>query len=74
MAEDIHTVADIIKRAGGAKAISERLEGRPSEWAVYKWPVSGIPDRYWPAITKMANVSVQQLFAANQHARKERAA
>lgn len=65
------TVDEIIKEAGGPKAIAEHSDGAIKADAVYKWPAIGIPDRHWPTIIKLAGVTPQQLFEANIVARTE---
>jgi hypothetical protein len=63
------SVAEIVKRAGGREAIAETSGGGLSADAVRKWEKIGIPDRYWPRIMLLANVSAAQLLAANTSAR-----
>lgn len=69
MRKEIPTVAKIIQDAGGAKVIAARLGGKPTEWAVYKWAASGVPDRYWPLLIELTNVTADDLFFANEQAR-----
>lgn len=73
MSKEIPTIPHIVKAAGGAKAIADCLGGKPTEWAVYKWSTAGIPDRYWPLIIGLANVSSEDLLAANAEARRQAA-
>lgn len=68
------TLEDIIRRAGGARRLaeqsSEEAGGKFSHWAVYKWPEQGIPDRYWSLVCRLADVTVEQVFAACEAARQ----
>lgn len=64
-----NSISDIIERAGGASAIAEASKGRIKKDAVYKWPSIGIPDRHWPILIQRANVTAEQLYAANLAAR-----
>lgn len=77
MADDTRpplTLEDIIRRAGGARRLAEQSSdasgGKFSHWAVYKWPEQGIPDRYWALVCRLADVSVEQVFAACEAARR----
>lgn len=66
------TIAEIIGRAGGPKAIADasRLTGDPfSKDAVYKWGKGGIPDRHWPIIIALTNLEVAAIYSANLVAR-----
>lgn len=64
------TIDEIIKQAGGAKAIADASDGSIKRDAVYKWPAIGIPDRHWPILISLAEVTPQQLFDANLAARE----
>lgn len=68
------SVADIISLAGGESAIAATLEKvsestpgvkRLSVSAIRKWRMNGIPDRYWSAIKDLAEVTSDDLLAAN---------
>jgi hypothetical protein len=63
------TIEEIIKAAGGAKAIADASAGTIKRDAVYKWAAIGIPDRHWPILILLAGVTPQQLFDANLLAR-----
>lgn len=66
------TVAEIISRAGGPKAIADasRMTTDPfSKDAVYKWAKGGIPDRHWPIIIALTNLEVATIYTANLAAR-----
>lgn len=63
------TIEEIIKQAGGAKAIADASEGSIKRDAVYKWTSIGIPDRHWSILITLAGVTPQQLFDANVAAR-----
>ena len=62
-------VDEIIRDAGGARAIHEASEGDITRDAVYKWPSIGIPDRHWPILIKLARSTPDELFQANLIAR-----
>ncbi|CUX09233.1 MULTISPECIES: carph-isopro domain-containing protein [Agrobacterium tumefaciens complex] len=66
------TIAEIISRAGGPKAIADasRLTADPfSKDAVYKWAKGGIPDRHWPIIIALTHLEVSAIYSANLAAR-----
>jgi hypothetical protein len=63
------TVKEILDAAGGPGKIAEASEGVVSVEAVYKWPKIGIPDRHWPFIMGLCDVSAAELLAANIAAR-----
>lgn len=63
------TVADIIKRAGGAPAIETASDGEVKAGAVYKWPKIGVPDRHWPLLMRLSGASADELLTANIAAR-----
>lgn len=65
-----HSVTEIIELAGGAAVIAGASRGRIKKDAVYKWPNIGIPDRHWPIIIRLADVSPDELYFANCKARK----
>lgn len=66
----MRTISDIIKEAGGARAIEAASDGRIKSDAVYKWATNGIPDRHWPTIMALTPVTTDELFAANRTARE----
>jgi len=65
----MRTISEIIKAAGGAKAIEAASCGSITTDAVYKWPGIGIPDRHWETIIPLAGSSPDELYAANIAAR-----
>lgn len=67
------TVRDIIKDAGGPAAVVAACPQDLTVDAVYKWPSNGVPDRYWPFILPLANASADEMLAANELARAEKA-
>lgn len=66
---DIRTISDIIRDAGGAAAVAAATDGKVKKDAVYKWPSIGIPDRYWHVLADLAGATPDELYAANQTAR-----
>jgi hypothetical protein len=73
----MRNIEQIIKDAGGARAISEASGPqddsgkRPLTYdAVYKWSKNGIPDRHWPLLISLADASAEELFHANISARE----
>jgi hypothetical protein len=65
-------LADIIKDCGGARQISEssgpldEKNKRPlSVDAVYKWSLTGVPDRHWPLLMSLTATSPDELHSAN---------
>ena len=73
----MRTIEQIIKDAGGARAISEasgpadKKGKRPLTYdVVYKWPKNGIPDRHWPLVMSMTPASAEELFMANRAVRE----
>ncbi|MCO6386374.1 carph-isopro domain-containing protein [Aliihoeflea sp. 40Bstr573] len=65
----MRTVAEIIKDAGGAKAIADRSAGALQRDAVYKWTSIGIPDRHWTLLIELAGSNPAELYEANLGAR-----
>ncbi len=68
------TVKEIIKLAGGAAKIAEAsaasvIPEKVSAEAVWKWPKIGIPDRHWPIIRGLCDVTAEELYQANVAAR-----
>jgi hypothetical protein len=68
------TIQAIIKEAGGARAITEASGGTFKADAVYKWTEIGIPDRHWPLLMSLTEVTAEELFQANRAARAGAAA
>lgn len=73
----MRNIEQIIKDAGGARAISEasgpidQNGKRPLTYdAVYKWPKIGIPDRHWQLVMSLTSSTPEELFAANLAARE----
>lgn len=65
----MRTIRHIIADAGGETAVN-RAVGRRR--AASKWPVVGIPDRYWPALIALVpDLTTDELLAANLAARGE---
>ena len=65
----MRTISEIIKAAGGARAIHEASGGTFKTDAVYKWSEIGIPDRHWPLLIELAGATPDELFEANRAAR-----
>jgi hypothetical protein len=63
------TVKEILDAAGGPGKIADASAGAVSIEAVYKWPKIGIPDRHWPCIMGLCDVTADELLAANVAAR-----
>lgn len=70
------TIIEITKDCGGARRISDasgplnHRNKRPLTIdAVYKWAITGIPDRHWPLIMSLTDTSPEELHAANCAAR-----
>lgn len=69
----MRTIEEIIKAAGGADAIAERLPKRRNtdgskrdpRWAVYKWKTNGVPARHWPVLIELAGATPDELLSAN---------
>jgi hypothetical protein len=66
---DTKSIPEIIKAAGGAKAIHEASNGAVTRDAVYKWPSIGIPDRHWVLLMSLTETSAEELHLANRLAR-----
>ena len=63
------TIPELIKSAGGPKAIaqaSRKRKHRVTYFAVQKWAVRGIPDEHWDLIMELAGVSLEEVYRANQ--------
>lgn len=65
----MRNVAEIIKDAGGPRAIHEASNGSVKKDAVYKWQHIGVPDRHWPILIELAGATPEELFEANRMAR-----
>lgn len=65
----MRNITDIIKAAGGAKAIHEASNGAITRDAVYKWPSIGVPDRHWVLLMSLTETSADELYSANRMAR-----
>lgn len=72
--DDPNPISEIIKKAGGPDAIAEKSAGKLTRWAVYKWAGNGVPDQHWPLLMEMANVSADDMLAANVSIRHAEAA
>jgi len=66
------TITEIVKDCGGARRISvssgplNDKNKRPlTHDAVYKWALTGIPDRHWPLVMSLTTTSPEELHAAN---------
>lgn len=73
----MRTIEQIIKDAGGARAISEASGPidengkRPLTYdAVYKWSKNGVPDRHWPLVMSLTPSTAEELYVANLAARE----
>ncbi len=67
----MRTISDIIKAAGGARAIELATGGAISKDAVYKWPTIGIVDRHWPILIERAGTTPEELYMANKLVRSD---
>lgn len=66
------TIPDLIKQAGGPKAIalaSRKTKHRVTFYAVQKWAHRGIPDEHWDLIMELAGVSLETVYRANREFR-----
>ncbi len=66
------SLAQIIKDAGGAGAIeraSQAIGVKLKRDAVYKWPLTGIPDRHWPIVIGLSGHQSEEIYLANCNAR-----
>lgn len=65
----MRTIRHIIADAGGETAINRAIGRRR---AASKWPLVGIPDRYWQTLMKMVpDLTADELLAANLATRGE---
>ncbi len=62
-------VSDIIARCGGADGVANAAG--TTAWAVKKWPKNGIPEWHWEAVRSLCQISVDELFDANERLRTE---
>lgn len=68
------TIAELIESAGGAEKIVEEANARElklSKWGPYKWPSSGIPEKYWDIFADFAGAEPNEIYAANVSARQD---
>lgn len=65
----MESIRDIIRAAGGTKAVSASV-GISAD-GVRKWATIGIPDRYWETLMAMvgAELTAEILYTANRRAR-----
>lgn len=54
MEDETITASEIIAALGGATVLSKNPQIGASRSAVANWAQSGIPAKYWPAITRIA--------------------
>ena len=64
------TIPEIIRACGGARRISEasasETSARPLKIdAVYKWAITGIPDRHWTLLMSLTETTAEELHSAN---------
>lgn len=62
------TISDIIWAAGGPNKIATASRGGVAIDAIHKWRRNGIRDWHWALLMSLCDVSVEQLYAANQMA------
>jgi len=75
--EVVRTVDDLIRLAGGAKALSEESANstkRVGTYAVHKWRRNGIPDEHWELFLRIPGVSADTIYRANAALRQRCAA
>ncbi|UIK04883.1 hypothetical protein [Neorhizobium galegae] len=68
------SIRDVIKVAGGPAAVQAELERRGHDLtrdAIYKWPKTGVPDRYWDALIQLTDLGPKELYRANCAAREQ---
>lgn len=67
------TIQDIISAAGGGMAIAKKspASNKLTYSAIMKWTNKGIPDRHWPILIRLAKTNPNELFEANQAARRK---
>jgi lipocalin len=68
-------IPDIVRDCGGARRISAASLAKGNKWplkpdAIYKWSITGIPDRHWTLIMSLTPTSPEELYAANLAARQ----
>lgn len=62
------TVREIIRKAGGPKAIAEASEDTAYPvgiYAVHKWRRRGIPDEHWELLKRLTGVPVATIYKVN---------
>jgi len=69
----MRTIIEIIQACGGVMKIAEASDGNLSDWAVRKWPASGIPEKNWALIRSLTEIETDELHAVNEAARSARA-
>lgn len=67
----MRTISELIKAAGGAKAVQEAIGPGITRDAVYKWQEIGIADRHWAVLIRLAGATPDELYEANRLARGE---
>ena len=72
MNESQTTIQGLVKRCGGAAAITAKAESDLTHWAVYKWYKNGIPEDRWHLVMSLSGATVTEIYAANQSAKRER--
>ncbi|MBX5082140.1 hypothetical protein HJB56_04980 [Rhizobium lentis] len=66
------TVTKIIKEAGGAAAVERACAEAGVEItrdAIYKWRLTGIPDRHWRVLIPLTQLGPEDFYRANCAAR-----
>lgn len=61
----MNSITEIIEAAGGILPVARRTG--MTRQAVTRWIENGVPDWHWPTLMRMARVSPDQMFAANQN-------
>lgn len=77
MGEVARSVDDLIRLAGGPKALSEESAKTPKRigtYAVHKWRRNGIPDAHWELFLRIPGVSADTIYRANAALRHQCAA
>lgn len=69
------TIAEIIKLAGGPRAIVAESISRGkiiTVWAVHRWRRYGVPDDHWAVLIDLAGsgVTPERIFKANEALRR----
>jgi hypothetical protein len=69
------SIEQIIQDAGGPSAIvraSREAGGEITRDAVYKWRLTGVPDRHWSILMSLTDYGPDHLYQANCRARDAR--